>query len=337
MLLLSLIFLGLLFGITSPCLLSFPLIPVGSLLFCIDFFSLLFALVLVIISYSVLLWSFYYMDTEIHYKRFVGLVNRFLFSIFILIYSSNLLLLFVGWDLLGFTSFFLVSFYGNSRRSSAALLTALSNRVGDCFFFVVLGLYLGPGGYLRFSGVLLLCLTGLTKSAQVPFSSWLPAAIYAPTPVSALVHSSTLVTAGVFLVLRFVGWGISFLVFVGVFTSCLAGFAACLETDSKKVVALSTLSQLGIIVTGLGLGLRSLVFSHLLSHAVFKALLFLRVGCFIHTHYGSQELRHSLSLGCGSCFGFVTFSVSLLRLGGICFRSGYFTKDSLLEAGFCSV
>lgn len=184
---------------------------------------------------------------------------------------------------------------------------------------------------------LLLVTIGMTKSAQVPFSSWLPAAIYAPTPVSALVHSSTLVTAGVFLVLRFVGWGYGVLVYIGVLTSCLAGFSACLEFDSKKVVALSTLSQLGIIVTGLGLGLRSLVFSHLLSHAVFKALLFLCVGCFIHTQYGSQELRQGQTLVSGSCFGFVTFTVSLLRLGGLCFRSGYFTKDGLLEAGYSSV
>jgi len=140
MLLLSLFFLVLQLGLASPCLLFFTFRPFGSVLFCIDNYTLLFALVLSSIASSVLLWSFYYMDSEVHYKRFLGLVLLFLCSMFILIYSSDLLIIFVGWDLLGFTRFFLVSFYGNSRSSAAALLTSLTNRVGDCIFFLVLGL-----------------------------------------------------------------------------------------------------------------------------------------------------------------------------------------------------
>jgi len=114
----------------------------------------------------------------------------------------------------------------------------------------------------------------------------------------------------------------------------LAGWNACVECDSKKIIALSTLSQLGIIITGLGLGLRSLVFTHLLAHAVFKALLFVTVGCFIHTQYGSQELRSAFVVSYCSCFIFVTFTVCLLCLGGFCFISGYYTKEGLLVAGF---
>jgi len=175
----------------------------------------------------------------------------------------------------------------------------------------------------------------MTKSAILPFSAWLPAAIYAPTPVRALVHSSTLVTAGIYLLFRFSVLPSQILVSLGILTSLLGGLAGSLENDSKKIIAFSTLSQLGLIIAGLGLGLRNCTFNHILSHAIIKATLFLAIGVVIHTQYGSQELRSCSSLSTSSPATFVTLAISYIGLRGITFTSGYFTKDKLLEAGFC--
>lgn len=254
---------------------------------------------------------------------------------FLLIFSTNLVTILVGWDLLGFTSFFLVSFYGNRRRHAAALITALRNRVGDCFYFLVLGLALSSSHITVCASVSLLLLVGMTKSAQLPFSSWLPSAIYAPTPVSALVHSSTLVTAGIFLLIRFSCCLDRIKLSIGVLTTAFAGIAACLESDSKKIIALSTLSQLGIIITGLGLGLRSLTFNHMLTHAVVKALLFVCIGIIIHSSFGSQELRFPHLLCSGSPVILVRFIIGIISLSGLAFTACFFTKDALLESGYC--
>jgi len=179
-----------------------------------------------------------------------------------------------------------------------------------------------------------LLVIGMTKSAQLPFSAWLPAAISAPTPVSALVHSSTLVTAGVYLLLRFSNYSVGPMLFVGVLTTLFAGVAACYEIDVKKIIALSTLSQLGIIITGLGLGFKSITFNHLQTHATVKALLFVCLGILIHSNFGSQEVRSILVLRTRSVFTIVCFIIGVLRLGGIAFSSCYYTKDRLLEAGY---
>jgi len=171
-----------------------------------------------------------------------------------------------------------------------------------------------------------------TKSAQVPFSSWLPAAMLAPTPVSALVHSSTLVTAGVYLLFRFYPSECRFLMLVGTFTILLAGLAACLECDTKKIIALSTLSQLGLIMFRLGLGERSLCFAHLITHASFKALLFIAVGTVIHAVYGNQEARTCAGLAYCSPMIFSCLAVSMLSMCGFIFFSGWVTKEAILEA-----
>lgn len=194
--------------------------------------------------------------------------------------------------------------------------------MGDCFFFILFGLhgfYVSPiSGYSFF----LIILISITKSAQVPFSTWLPAAIAAPTPVSALVHSSTLVTAGLYLLYRFLPSGSSLLVNIGLFTTLLAGLSACLEADIKKIIAYSTLSQLGVIIICLGLGNKSIMFGHMLSHAGFKALMFMCVGVVIHISFCGQESRLSASLQSTSSFVGVCLSVSSLCLCGLIFSSG---------------
>lgn len=158
----------------------------------------------------------------------------------------------------------------------------------------------------------------------------------APTPVSALVHSSTLVTAGVYLLYRYAPSCCSSLIYVGLLTTLVAGFAALLECDIKKIIALSTLSQLGLIVSSLGVGERALCFAHLNTHAAFKALLFLGVGTVIHTIYGSQEPRSSVSLASASPFIIVVLLVGALSICGLVFLSGIVTKEAILESCFSS-
>jgi len=212
----------------------------------------------------------------------------------------------------------------------------VTNRIGDCFFLVLMGLTLQGGLSFRLLVGALLLVVSMTKSAILPFSAWLPAAIYAPTPVRALVHSSTLVTAGIYLLFRFSVLPSQLLVSIGILTSLLGGLAGSLEKDRKKIIAYSTLSQLGLIITGLGLGLRTCTFNHILSHAIIKATLFLAIGVVIHSQYGSQELRSCSALSTSSPATFVTLAISFMGLSGLTFTSGYFTKDKLLEAGFCN-
>lgn len=176
-------------------------------------------------------------------------------------------------------------------------------------------------------------LAAITKSAQIPFSAWLPAAIAAPTPVSALVHSSTLVTAGVYLLIRFneVISSSKTLFFIRLLTMLLSGLGACLEQDAKKIVALSTLSQLGVIIFSLSVGLWEIAFFHLLSHALFKSLLFICMGIYIHGRVNQQDLR-----GIGFQYTSIPvvsryFLVSSLSLSGFPFLSGFYSKDSVVE------
>jgi len=295
-----------------------------------DHSSFIFFATLVVISSRVLLWSYSYIDSEARFSKFTALLIAFLLRIFGLVFRSELLTLLVFWDLLGFTSFFLVVFFRSRSSLSGGLLTGLTNRIGDCLLLVCLGLRFASGSSLLFSGVLLLVLASFTKSAQVPFSAWLPAAIVAPTPVSALVHSSTLVTAGVYLLYRFVSFPRRFLLGIGSFTIVVSGISACLSTDLKKIIALSTLSQLGIMVVSLGLGAKSLCFGHLITHAYFKALLFMVVGTVIHACYAGQEWRCSGFIFCGSPLLIICATTSVLSMVGLVFLSGSVSKEAIL-------
>jgi len=302
-----------------------------SLSFVIDTSSHIFATTLLSISVSVLLWSYYYINSEAVYRQFFGLVLLFLGSMFCLVFAGDLLCLFVAWDLLGFSSFFLVIFYRSRASIAGGLLTGLSNRLGDVFFLAFFGL-LSFGERSGMSWVLyLLLLVSFTKSAQVPFSAWLPAAMLAPTPVSALVHSSTLVTAGVYLLYRYSVSGFGSLLFVGVLTTLVAGMAALLEVDVKKIVAYSTIRQLGVMVRSLGLGERAACFAHLNTHASFKALTFLVVGTLFHCAYGSQESRASGLLHSVSPLLILVLSGALASMCGLVFLSGWVRKEAILE------
>ena len=253
----------------------------------------------------------------------------------------------LGWDGLGVTSYLLVIFYQRNKSYNAGILTALTNRLGDVGLLISISLivYLGSWSYIyinffeKFCSnilVYLIIISACTKRAQIPFSPWLPAAMAAPTPVSALVHSSTLVTAGVYLLIRInliiIEINISkFLSLIGILTIIIAGMTAMVEIDIKKVIALSTLSQLGIMIMILGIGNPVLSFFHLISHAFFKAILFICAGLIIHRIKDYQDIRKI-----GFNYTNISLSVSIIiianmSLCGLPFLSGFYSKDIIIE------
>ena len=291
-----------------------------------DAYSVWFITLLGVIRIRVLFWSYYYMDCEVSYDRFFYLVVRFISSMIILILFSNLFTVLIGWDGLGITSFLLVIFYKNRKRLGSGLLTAFTNRIGDCLYLCLLGLTCYHRHVLW---TILFVLLSITKRAQFPFSRWLPAAIAAPTPVSALVHSSTLVTAGVYILIRFYLYCSDLLLCIGCITLLLASMSACIERDLKKVVALSTLSQLGVMMVAIGAEEKAFCFFHLMSHAMFKALIFLCVGTCLHSFYGTQDYRR---FGNGAPMYVSHFlTVANLSLLGFVFTSGFYRKEIILE------
>nr|YP_010833714.1 NADH dehydrogenase subunit 5 [Tympanophyllum maximum]WFP43222.1 NADH dehydrogenase subunit 5 [Tympanophyllum maximum] len=323
-------------------------VVVMTLLF--DWMSLIFMGFVLFISSLVIYYSNEYMEGEKHLIRFILLVLLFVLSMVILIVSPNIISMLLGWDGLGLVSYCLVIYYQNLSSFGAGMLTALSNRVGDVALLMVIAWMLNMGSwsyifYIDFLStevwnlklIMLIVLAAMTSSAQIPFSSWLPAAMAAPTPVSALVHSSTLVTAGVYLLIRFnnlivVNSGVAdFLVVIAMLTMFMSGVGANLEYDLSKIIALSTLSQLGLMMGILALGEASLAFFHLLTHALFKALLFMCAGSIIHSMVNCQDIR---SMGGLSWFMPITtgcFNVANLALCGMPFLSGYYSSDLILE------
>jgi len=282
----------------------------------------------VLISATIVWWSIYYIGsisetTLLHYN-----ILWFVGAIFLLVFMGRLPVGVVGWEGLGFSRFFLVVYRRTRTSLSGASLTIITNRLGDIGLLVAVGGY--QGGYMRLSFLYCLIVAALTKSAQVPFSAWLPAAIAAPTPVSALVHSSTLVTAGVYLIVRFGAAGRMTLLILGCLTIFVGGIAALHGQDAKKVVALSTLSQLGLIIYTVGGGRLCLALNHLLNHAFFKRLLFLAVGVLIHTNFGSQESRLG-GAACSNRNSCTIGTLACLRMSGLPCSSGFASKHLIID------
>ena len=335
----------------NEILLEWEVISINStnvhLIFIIDNISVFFLFLVILISGRVMIFRTSYMISEKFFSRFIILVFFFILSIFLLILSPNLISLLLGWDGLGVTSYLLVIFYQSNKSYNAGILTAITNRLGDVGLLISISLilYLGSWNYIyieSFSNIIsnmlvfIIIISACTKRAQIPFSAWLPAAIAAPTPVSALVHSSTLVTAGVYLLIRInliiIEMNISYLLLlIGIITIIIAGITAIIEIDIKKIIALSTLRQLGIIILILGLGNPILSFFHLLSHAFFKAILFMCAGMIIHNIKDYQDIRKI-----GFSFNNLNYSISIiiianLSLCGLPFIRGFYSKDLIIE------
>lgn len=310
-----------------------------------DFISTIFLSVVTFISSIVILYRGEYILNDKTINRFIYIVIIFVVSIIILIIRPNIIRIIVGWDGLGLVSYCLVIYYQNLSSNSAGILTALINRIGDVAILIRIAWILNFGSWNFLSFIdkiiinniaMLIVIAGFTKRAQIPFSSWLPAAIAAPTPVSALVHSSTLVTAGVYLIIRFNNVIlqirlINLLILISVLTMIISGIGANFEFDLKKIIALSTLRQLGIIITILIFGYPTLAFFHLIIHALFKASLFLCAGIIIHVFNNNQDIR---AIGC-LCYQIpltiTLINIANLSLCGIPFIRGFYSKDLIIE------
>nr|YP_010117812.1 NADH dehydrogenase subunit 5 [Cryptotermes havilandi]QPN53784.1 NADH dehydrogenase subunit 5 [Cryptotermes havilandi]URX52845.1 NADH dehydrogenase subunit 5 [Cryptotermes havilandi] len=318
--------------------------------FLFDWMSLVFTGFVFFISSLVILYSDDYMHGDLNINRFILLVLMFVLSMMFLIVSPNMISILLGWDGLGLVSYCLVIYYQNVSSYNAGMLTVLSNRVGDVALLMVIAwmINFGSWNYIYYLDYLsssfemglislLVVLAAVTSSAQIPFSSWLPAAMAAPTPVSALVHSSTLVTAGVYLLIRFSpafnDYVCVFLFVISGLTMFMAGLGANFEYDLSSIIALSTLSQLGLMISAVSIGLVGMAFFHLLTHALFKALLFMCAGVIIHTMSDSQDIRFMGNLSIQMPFTSVCLGVSSFALCGMPFLAGFYSKDLILELG----
>nr|YP_010430492.1 NADH dehydrogenase subunit 5 [Notobitus montanus]USS57989.1 NADH dehydrogenase subunit 5 [Notobitus montanus] len=311
-----------------------------------DWMSLLFMGSVLLISSMVIYYSEDYMMSDINKVRFLILVLLFIVSMMFMIVSPNLISILIGWDGLGLVSYCLVIYFNNYKSYNAGMLTILTNRVGDVAILIGIAWLFNNGSwhYLYYSFYFdywsyVLCLliisAAFTSSAQIPFSSWLPAAMAAPTPVSALVHSSTLVTAGVYLLIRFsdllLQFDLSFFLLLSMLTMFMSGLGANFEYDLKSIIALSTLSQLGLMMSILFMGYPIIAFFHLLAHAFFKALLFLCAGLIIHCMNDSQDIRHMGMLINQLPYTSTCFGIANMSLCGLPFLSGFYSKDLVLE------
>jgi len=309
--------------------------------------GIIYSSIVLFISRIVLKFSMNYIENDLNKQRFTYIILLFIISINMLILIPNIISILIGWDGLGITSFILIIYYNNSRSLRAGILTIIINRLGDAFLLMAIIRTIDLGDWLfsfnpkintyffiQWSGIIV---AAITKRAQIPYSSWLPAAIAAPTPVSALVHSSTLVTAGVFILYRFnniINYSPliqSILILSGMLTILIARIRAIYENDIKKIIALSTLRQLGLIVICIRINIPKLTFFHMSTHAIFKALLFIAAGCIISVNNHNQDLRLYGKFYTTSPVISSSILISCIALTSIPFIAGYYSKHTIIE------
>nr|ATC73027.1 NADH dehydrogenase subunit 5 [Osbornellus sp. EMHAU-2015-Zz052506] len=333
---------------SNSCLLEWVLYSDNSLMMnfiiYLDWISMMFMFVVLFVSSMVVLYSSVYMgDYNYSSVRFLLLVLMFVFSMLLMILSPNLVSIMLGWDGLGLVSYCLVIYYSSLSSYLSGMLTCLINRLGDIGLLISISWLFSYGSwnfifYSDYYNELifnLIIISSFTKSAQIPFSAWLPAAMAAPTPVSSLVHSSTLVTAGVYLLVRFFNYLIflnEFFLYLSIMTMIMSSICANYEFDLKSIIALSTLSQLGLMMSCLFMGLVDLSYFHLLSHAMFKSLLFLCSGIIIHLMGGCQDIRMMGSICMIMPLTCCCFNISNMSLCGFPFLSGFYSKDLIVES-----
>ncbi len=325
-----------------------------------DSLSLVMTLMITGVSALIHFYSIGYMKEDPAINRFFSYMNLFVFFMLLLVTADNYLLLFAGWEGVGLCSYLLIGFwYKNPEYAKAADKAFIMNRIGDLGFLLAIAtLYLTFGtlafsdiqtqlqsgiGADRMTLVTLLLFTGAVgKSAQIPLFTWLPDAMAGPTPVSALIHAATMVTAGIYLVIRSQALFIlsplsmNLVAAVGIITALFAGSVALRQFDIKKILAYSTISQLGLMFFALGLGAFDASLFHLLTHAFFKALLFLCAGSVIHGLNGHQDIRYMGRLKEKIPVTFITMFIGALAISGIPPLSGFFSKDGILAAALHS-
>nr|AID60608.1 NADH dehydrogenase subunit 5 [Sterechinus neumayeri] len=325
-----------------------------SLNFIFDQYFLVFLSVALIVTWSIMEFSYYYMEEDPNKNAFFRLLTIFLLNMLILTSSNSLFLIFLGWEGVGFLSFLLISWWATRNdASSAALEAVIYNRIGDIGLIMfmalsaynfnswdleeILSLNLSPNHFLTFM-LFGLVLAAAGKSAQFGLHPWLPAAMEGPTPVSALLHSSTMVVAGVFILVRTSELfssspnAQSIVLLLGGVTALFAASTAVAQHDIKKIIAYSTTSQLGLMVTAIGIGQPILAFFHICTHAFFKAMLFLCSGSIIHSLSDEQDLRKMGGISSLLPVTSACLALGSLALMGTPFLAGFYSKDLILEA-----
>lgn len=338
--------------------------------FLIDSLSAMMMVVVTFVSLMVHVYTIGYMEEDPGYSRFFSYISLFTFSMLMLVMSNNFMQLFFGWEAVGLVSYLLIGFWFTRPTAIYANLKAfLVNRVGDFGFLLGIGLVLFYFGTLDYAKVfefapqlagttinligdsawslmtvicILLFVGAMGKSAQVPLHVWLPDSMEGPTPISALIHAATMVTAGIFMVARMSPLyemsttALSFVLIIGSITALFMGFLGIIQNDIKRVVAYSTLSQLGYMTVALGVSAYSVAIFHLMTHAFFKALLFLGAGSVIMGMHHDQDIRNMGNLKKYMPITWLTSLVGSLALIGTPFLSGFYSKDSIIEAAKAS-
>ena len=326
----------------------------------VDPLSVFMFLIVTGVGFVIHIYSIGYMHDDPEYARFFSYLNLFIFSMLVLVAAADFFFLIVGWALVGLASYLLIGFY---KEKTSAVLAArkafVMNVIGDVGMVIAAFVIFESFGTLNFIEVfaaapgtfrinddqillitLLLLVGAFAKSAQLPLHTWLPDAMEGPTPVSALIHAATMVTAGVYLIARchvlyeLAPFTMYLIATVGVLTAIFAGTMGMLQYDIKRVIAYSTMSQLGYMFLAMGIGVYSLGMFHLMTHAFFKALLFLAAGSVIHAMDGEQDIRKMGGLRKVMPLTHATFLIGALALAGFPLTSGYFSKEAIILSSY---
>jgi NADH-quinone oxidoreductase subunit L len=331
--------------------------------FLVDSLTAMMMCVVTFVSLMVHIYTIGYMAEDDGYERFFSYISLFTFSMLMLVMSNNFLQLFFGWEAVGLVSYLLIGFYFTRESAIYANMKAfLVNRVGDFGFLLGIGLILAFAGSMNYTEVfekrealaalafpgthwglltvacICLFIGAMGKSAQFPLHVWLPDSMEGPTPISALIHAATMVTAGIFMVTRMSplfelsDTALSFVMVIGAITALFMGFLGIVQNDIKRVVAYSTLSQLGYMTVALGASVYPIAVFHLMTHAFFKALLFLGAGSVIIGMHHDQDMRNMGGLRKYMPITWITSLVGSLALIGTPFFSGFYSKDSIIDA-----